>query len=212
MEKMMDKIEALVARYEKLAACEPAIRDGYRLLEETFSRGGKLLLCGNGGSASDAEHIVGELMKSFEKERGLGEKRDQLYAALPEADAKYLSDRLQGALPAISLHGETALVSAFANDVSADLIYAQQVLGLGKPGDCLVALTTSGNSQNVLRAAQVAKALGLRVLGLTGGSGGKLKALCDVCICVPETETYRVQELHLPVYHALCSMLEEHFF
>lgn len=208
----MEKIKELILRYPQLVLCEKEIEGGYELLAETYRRGGKVLACGNGGSASDAQHIVGELMKSFVRKRSIGEARQKLFDALAPEDAAYIAEHLQGTLTAISLQGETALVSAFANDVAPDLVYAQQVLGYGAPGDCLLALSTSGNAENVLRAVQVAKALGIKTLGMTGAAGGRLKAICDVCIRVPETETYKVQELHLPVYHAVCLMLEERFF
>ena len=208
----MTHLELLLSRYPALAPCREDIQRAFALLQDAYAGGGKLLACGNGGSASDAAHIVGELMKSFARPRDIGSARQRLCDALPEADAAYLAAGLEGALPAVSLHGEVALVSAFANDAAPDLIYAQQVLGLGRPGDSLLALSTSGNSKNVVRAVQTAKALGLGTVGLTGRGGGALAKWCDVCVRVPETETYRVQELHLPVYHALCRMLEDHFF
>lgn len=208
----MNQIELLFSRYPALSGCRQDIEQAFQLLCGTYARGGKVLACGNGGSASDAAHIVGELMKSFARRRDIGPAREKLFAALPPEDAQYMADRLEGALSALSLHGETALVSAFSNDVSPDLIYAQQVLGHGRPGDTLIALSTSGNSENILRAVQASKALGLHTVGFTGQSGGRLAACCDVCIRVPETETFRVQELHLPVYHTLCLMLEDAFF
>ena len=170
------------------------------------------MVCGNGGGASDALHMVGELMKSFMLPRSPdGVLRARLKAA-GGADGEYLSTHLQMALPAISLGNETALQTAYGNDVAPDLIYAQQVLGYGRAGDSLIAISTSGNSANVVHAVQVAKAVGLHTIGMTGSAGGRLKELCDVCICVPETETFMVQELHLPVYHTLCLMLEAHYF
>jgi D-sedoheptulose 7-phosphate isomerase len=171
-----------------------------------------VLICGNGGSAADSEHIVGELMKGFKLKRPIPQTaRAALARLFPEKGAD-LADHLQGALPAISLTGHPALSSAFANDVRADMVYAQQVYGYGRPGDMLIALSTSGNSTNILNAAKIAKAFGMAVLGMTGQGGGKLSELSDVCIRVPAEETYRVQELKLPVYHALCAMLEEEFF
>ena len=185
------------------AACEAWI--------SCFSGGGKLLTCGNGGSASDALHIVGELMKDFARPRPLSEKdREAIRGASEHAD--YICESLQSALPAIALVGSAALESAYANDRAPDLAFAQQVFGYGKPGDVLLAISTSGNSKNVIYAAEVAHARGMKAVALTGESGGKLKAICDVTINVPEKETYRVQELHLPVYHALCLAVENEFF
>ena len=208
----MDQLNLLLSRYPALSCCRQEILSAFELLRDTYTQKGKVLACGNGGSASDAAHIVGELMKSFARHRDIGEAKEKLFRTLPQEDAQYIADRLEGALGAVSLHGEVALVSAFANDVAPDLIYAQQVLGLGRPGDTLIALSTSGNSANVVRAVQTARALALHTIGLTGQGGGKLAACCDVCIRVPETETFRVQELHLPIYHTLCLMLEDTFF
>lgn len=208
----MDQMELLISRYPVLASCKEQIEGACTLLIDTYKKDGKVLACGNGGSASDAAHIVGELMKSFTHRRGIGEVRDKLYDTLPKEDAAFISENLEGALAAVSLLGETSLISAYANDVSPEMIYAQQVLGLGRNGDSLIGITTSGNSKNVVRAVQTAKALGMHTIGLTGESGGLLKEYCDVCICVPEKETYKVQELHLPVYHAICLIVEEYFF
>ena len=208
----MNQLELLISRYPALASCKAQIEEACAMLIDTYEKDGKVLACGNGGSASDAAHIVGELRKSFTRHRDIGDVRSKLYDTLPEEDASFISENLEGALAAVSLLGETALVSAYANDVSPEMIYAQQVLGLGRKGDSLIGVTTSGNSKNVVRAVQTAKALGIRTIGLTGESGGLLKDLCDVCICVPEKETYQVQELHLPVYHAICLIVEEHFF
>jgi D-sedoheptulose 7-phosphate isomerase len=169
---------------------------------ECFEKGGKLLICGNGGSASDADHIVGELMKGFRARRRVTDER------IPTD----LRELLQGALPAISLSSQDALITAFANDVAPEMIFAQQVYGYGREKDVLLAVSTSGNSVNVLNAAKVAKALGIRVIGLTGAEGGRLASEADVSIKVPETETYKVQEYHLPVYHYLCMTVERHFF
>lgn len=170
------------------------------------------MICGNGGSAADATHIVGELMKSFVLPRSIQSQLPQFQQHLPKEDALYLTNHLQGGLSTLSLSGETSLTSAFSNDVAADLVFAQQVYGHAKKGDALLCLSTSGNAQNVLRAAQTAKVLGIACIGLTGQGGGLLKPYTTHCICVPQTETYKVQELHLPVYHTLCLMLEETFF
>lgn len=207
---MNDKIQAifdeLTVRYPALSACRPDIEAAAQLMIDSFRVGGKLLTCGNGGSAADAQHIVGELMKSFVLPRQLPESvRSRL-------DDEYLSANLQGALPAVSLIGESALTTAYANDCAPDLAFAQQVLGLGRPGDVLLGVTTSGNSKNVLYAAKTARAQGMKVVMLTGANGGKASDLADVTVRAPETETFKVQEYHLPVYHALCLAVEEAFF
>ncbi len=202
----------LIERYPDLSDCADDITAVYERLRVTFASGGKLLVCGNGGSAADSEHIVGELMKGFRSKRPVSAgMRDRLRANFPDHGG-YLADHLQGALPAISLVSHVALTTAFANDVAADLVFAQQVYGYGRAGDALLAISTSGNAPNVLHALRVARVLGLHTLGLTGSSGGAMVALCDVAIRVPHTDTARVQERHLPVYHALCAMLEEAFF
>ena len=206
------QIQILIERYPKLEVCREDIKKAYRLLETAYQNGRKLLVCGNGGSASDSEHIVGELMKEFKLKRKVF--RSQA-AALKEIDpelGQVLADNLQGALPAISLTAHSSLQTAFMNDVVPELVFAQQVNGYGNAGDVFLGITTSGNSQNVLYAAVNAKAKGLKVIGLTGGKENKLMKYADVCIRVPETETYKIQELHLPVYHCLCMMLEEKFF
>lgn len=205
-------IDHLIDRYPKLIVCQKDIVSAYEILEEAYSSGRKLLVSGNGGSASDSEHIVGELMKEFKlKRRVFGEQA----AALKEIDPELgqtLAEGLQGALPAISLTGHSSLTTAFMNDAMPELVFAQQVNGYGKPGDVYLGISTSGNSKNVLYAAVNAKAKGLHVIGLTGARENKLMKYADVCIRVPETETYKIQELHLPVYHCLCLMLEDKFF
>lgn len=209
---MEEQLNLLIERYPKLAVCKEDIKKAYELLEAAYSNGRKLLVCGNGGSASDSEHIVGELMKEFKLKRKV--YSDQA-AALKEIDpelGQVLADNLQGALPAICLTGHSSLTTAFMNDANADLVFAQQVNGYGKVGDVFLGISTSGNSKNVLYAAVNAKAKGLKVIGLTGAKENKLMKYADVCIRVPETETYKIQELHLPVYHCLCLMLEEKFF
>lgn len=210
---MMDKhLDHLIDRYPKLIVCRKDIWKAYKLLETAYCNGGKLLVCGNGGSASDSEHIVGELMKEFRLKRKVyGEQA----AALKNIDTEMgqvLADNLQGALPAISLTGHSALQTAFMNDAVPELVFAQQVNGYGNTNDVFVGISTSGNSKNVLYAAITAKSKGLKIIGLTGANDNKLMDFADVCIRVPETETYKVQELHLPVYHCLCLMLEEKFF
>ena len=213
MEQRLEKhIEHLIDRYPKLIVCQKDIVSAYELLEAAYSSGRKLLVSGNGGSASDSEHIVGELMKEFKLKRRV---YSDLASALREIDPELgqtLAEGLQGALPAISLTGHSSLTTAFMNDAMPELVFAQQVNGYGKPGDVYLGISTSGNSKNVLYAAVNAKAKGLKVIGLTGSKENKLMKYADVCIRVPETETYKIQELHLPVYHCLCLMLEERFF
>ena len=202
----------LIKRYPSLAVCEADINETLKLLVDSFGRGGKLLLCGNGGSAADCEHIVGELMKGFMMKRPLDEGlRISMKERCPQL-SDCVIDRLQRGLPAISLTSINALNSAFANDVDPELIYAQSVFALGREGDALIAISTSGNARNVCEAARVAKAVGVKVIALTGRDGGDLKKLSDVCIIAPESETYRIQELHLPIYHYLCAEVEKHFF
>jgi D-sedoheptulose 7-phosphate isomerase len=205
-------LQHLLNRYPELAVCASDIQIAYDLLRDTYRHGGKVLVCGNGGSASDAEHIVGELMKSFMLRRRLPEMMAAKLNEVWPDDAEYLVDHLQGGLSAISLSSQTALLTAIANDVAADMVFAQQVYGYGRPGDTLIGLSTSGNSGNVVRAMQVGRVLGLSTIGLTGRRGGRLKSLCDVAICVPEDGTADIQERHLPIYHTLCIMLEEEFF
>lgn len=180
-----------------------------------FRGGGKLITCGNGGSASDAMHIVGEMMKGFLLPRKIDEFNREFVARAQElfpADVEYFKANLQGALPAVSLVGETALNTAFANDMSPNLVFAQQIFGLGKRGDVLLAISTSGNSDNVLFAVEVAKIMGIKVVAMTGRRGGRLKHLSDVAICVPADSSYTIQEFHLPIYHMLCIAAENEFF
>lgn len=209
---MSIELQKLFNRYPMLEACEQQISQAYEILETAFAQGRKLLVCGNGGSASDSEHIVGELMKEFKlKRKVFTDQAETMKRIHPEMGA-VLAENLQGALPAISLTGHSSLTTAFMNDSEPELIFAQQVNGYGKAGDVYLGISTSGNSRNVLYAAVTAKAKGLKVIGLTGQRESKLSALADVCIQVPEVETYKIQELHLPVYHCLCLMLEDHFF
>ena len=202
---MKKPIEELLSRYPHLEPCGSAVKGAFDLLLESFRSGGKVLVCGNGGSAADAEHICGELLKKFRKHR-----------AVPEGIASKLrpeiASKLEGSLPAISLVSMSGILTAFANDVSWETAFAQQVLGLAKPGDVLIALSTSGNSANCVAAAEVMKAVGGKSIAFTGAGESRLSQVCDVAIRVPETETYKVQELHLPVYHALCAALEEELF
>ncbi|MCH4039163.1 MAG: SIS domain-containing protein [Lachnospiraceae bacterium] len=211
-ERLKKHIDLLVERYPQLGSCAEDIKKAYDILEASYSNGGKLLVCGNGGSAADSEHIVGELMKGFKKARKLDSAvQDKLKAVHPELGS-VLAENLQGALPAIALDGHPALTTAYMNDCEPLLCFAQQVNGYGHAGDVLLGISTSGNSKNVLYAAVTAKAKGLKVIGLTGERQNKLEQLADVTIHVPQTETYMIQELHLPVYHCLCLMLEDKFF
>lgn len=205
-------LNELLERYPVLKCIESDISAAADMLIEGFRGGNKLLLCGNGGSCADCEHIVGELMKGFLGLRPLtdGQKK-QMKENCPDINDGYLS-KLQRAVPAISLPSFTALNTAFCNDVDPELVFAQSLMGLGNQNDMLICISTSGNSANVVAAAKTAKALGLKTIGLTGKSGGKLKEICDVCLCVPETETFKVQELHLPVYHYLCAKVEKEIF
>lgn len=205
-------ITILTDRYPQLTACKKDIVAVYELLKETYKKGRKLLVCGNGGSASDSEHIVGELMKEFKLKREVFKDQAEAMQRIDSELGAVLAKHLQGALPAIALTGHSSLTTAFMNDSNPELIFAQQVNGYGKVGDVLWGISTSGNSRNVLYAAVAAKAKGLKVIGLTGQKESRLSQLADVCIKVPETETYKIQELHLPVYHCLCMMLEENFF
>lgn len=208
----MDWMKQLLTRYPELEACAPDIERAFELLRTSYRAGGKVLVCGNGGSAADAEHIVGELMKGFMLKRPLpGGVIEKLRADWPE-QADYLASHLQGGLPAISLVSQSALIFAFNNDVAADMVFAQQVCAYGRPGDVLWGISASGNAGNVANAMRVARSLGLKTLGLTGLTGGLLKQLAEVTICVPGSNIPEVQERHLPVYHALCAMLEQEFF
>ena len=210
MSKEQEHLEMLIKRYPILKSCKDEINKAYLILEHGYSQYGKLLVCGNGGSAADSDHIVGELMKGFTKKRPLS--KDLKHALSEDEPGRYMAEKLQMALPSIALTCHQALITAFSNDVDPDLVFAQQVLGYGEKNDVLLAISTSGNSKNVVYAANIAKKLGLKTIGLTGQHGGTLNSYCDVVIRVPETITSNVQELHLPVYHTLCTMLEEHFF
>lgn len=210
--EIMRHLDELMERYPALYPVKAEILAAYGILEECYERGGKLLIAGNGGSCADAEHIVGELMKGFVKPRRV---TDSFAEALLQADKErgtLLAGKLQQGLAAISLTGHAGLSTAFANDVDGDMVYAQQTLGYGRPGDVYMGLSTSGNAKNVMYGVAVAKALGMKVIGLTGRDGGELKKAADAAVVVPERETFKIQELHLPVYHTLCLMLEERFF
>lgn len=212
----MNRIEGilnnLLERYPVLESSKSDIIEAYKILEECYESGNKLLVAGNGGSAADAEHIVGELMKSFIKKRPLDDDMKKALMELDPEKGAVLADKLEGTLPALSLNMNIGLNTAFLNDVDGLLILAQEVFGYGKPGDVFLGISTSGNSVNVNYAAIVAKAKGLKTIALTGKSGGELKDRVDVSIIVDEQDTFKIQELHLPIYHALCLMLEERFF
>lgn len=210
--KQQQILEGLMERYPVLETVRGAVLEVYQVLEDCYCRGNKLLIAGNGGSCADAEHIVGELMKGFKRQRELpAELQDRLRAEGGE-EGELLAAKLQGSLPAIALNGHPGLSTAFANDVNGDMVYAQQVCGYGVPGDVFLGISTSGNARNVDYAVTAAKAKSMKVVGLTGRDGGKLAKRADVAVIVPEEETYKIQELHLPVYHTLCLLLEERFF
>jgi D-sedoheptulose 7-phosphate isomerase len=208
----MDYLQQLIERYPSLETAKSDISAAFDIIVNSYGNGGKLLIAGNGGSASDAEHIAGELLKTFAKKRELPGSFIADVAAVDAEIAQYLVPRLQPGLPAIALSGHASLNTACINDIDGNITFAQQVYGYGKEGDVLLGISTSGNSKNVLYAAAVAKAKKLKIIALTGAGGGNLKKFADVCIRVPETETWKIQELHLPVYHLLCMMLEDHFF
>ena len=205
-----ETLETLVQRFPALAPLSNALCAAVASLEACHRRGGLVMACGNGGSASDAGHIIGELMKGFKLRREPDAKhRAALLAVDPDGA---LAAKLQEGVRAVCLADAPALVSAVGNDLSWEMVYAQQVFALAKPGDVLIGISTSGNAGNVVRALQTARALGVETIGLTGLGGGKMAAWCDILLAVPETETYKVQELHLPLYHALCAMVEEKLF
>ena len=205
-------LNELLNRYPSLCECKDDIENAAKAIIDCYEKGGKLLICGNGGSCADCEHIVGELMKGFLKKRPLSEsQKAEMKRRCALIDDELLS-KLQGGLPAVAIPSINALNSAFCNDVDPELVYAQPLMSLANENDILVGISTSGNSKNVFGAVKVAKALGIKVIGLTGKTGGKLKDTADICICAPEAETFKIQELHLPIYHYICAAVEEHFF
>ena len=205
-------IDELIRRNPVLESCRTDLAAAVETICEGYRTKHKLLVCGNGGSAADAEHIVGELMKGFLLPRKLDAAMQKKMQQVCPAEADYFMENLQGTLPAISMVNQVALNTAFANDQAPDLSFAQQLLGMGDEGDVLLGISTSGNSTNVIYAVQMAKVKGVKSIVLTGKKGGKLKPLADICICVPDDETFRIQELHLPVYHMLCIAAENEFF
>ncbi len=206
------RLEQLLTRYPALQPIATDILQLYRILERCYESGHKLLIAGNGGSAADAEHMAGELMKGFCSRRPVPADFARRLGEIDPVLGKALAENLEGTLRTVALVTHEALSTAYLNDRDPYGVFAQQVYGLGDPGDVLLGISTSGNSKNILNAAVVAKAMGLTVVGLTGQSGGKLSALTDVTVKVPETETYKIQELHLPIYHCVCLMLEDRFF
>jgi len=208
----MDYIQQLISRYPSLESVKNDISAAFDVIADSYTNGGKLMIAGNGGSASDAEHIAGELMKTFEKKRSLPDSFIMDIKKVNIEIAEYLIPRMQPGLPTIALSGHASLNTACINDIDGNITFAQQVYGYGKETDVLLAISTSGNSKNILYAAAVAKAKKIKIIALSGGSGGALRNIADVSIIVPETETFKIQELHLPVYHCLCQMLENHFF
>ena len=207
-------LEDLIRRYPTLDSCKKDIMSSYIVLEKTFSSGNKLLIAGNGGSSADAEHISGELLKGFKKDRKILNDFKTRLCEIDDEIGKDVSTKIQRSLPVISLSNHQSLNTAFINDVpnGGEYCFAQQVYAYGRAGDVLLAISTSGNSKNIINAAVVAKAIGMRVVGLSGMDGGRLKDFCDVDIIVPEKETFMIQELHLPIYHFLCLAIEENFF
>lgn len=209
MSKFLDEV---IEDYPQLSVCKDSIEEAYQVLESCYRSNCKLLVCGNGGSASDSEHIAGELLKGFYLKRKLGDSERIKFRDILGQEGDLIVDNLQGALPTIALTGHPSLSTAFANDVNPDFIFAQQLYGLGNKGDVLLAISTSGNSKNVIWASKVAKAMGIKVIGLTGGNGGLLAEYSEVCIKAPGRDVARIQEMHLPIYHTLCAWLEETFF
>lgn len=210
--RLQKHIDLLVERYPILNECKQAIIDAYLVMEETYEHDGKLLIAGNGGSAADSEHIAGELMKRFKTPRPVTSEFAEKLVEVDPVRGPQLAKNLERGLMAIPLVAHEALTTAYINDVDGYGVFAQQLLGFGRPGDVFLGISTSGNSKNVIPATVVARALGMKVIGLTGAKGGELAQVADVAVKVPETETYMIQELHLPVYHCWCLMLEDKFF
>jgi len=211
-ERLLKHVDLLIERYPSLYICRNSIIEAYKIMEKSYLKNGKLLIAGNGGSAADSEHIVGELMKGFKKHRKLNNEYQKSLISVNKELGQTLANNLQGALPAIALDGHPALTTAYMNDCEPLLCFAQQINGYGNKNDTFLAISTSGNSKNIIYATVVAKAKGLKVVGLTGSKDSKLSEIADVCIKAPNTETYMIQELHLPIYHCLCLMLEDKFF
>lgn len=211
-ERLYTHVETLIERYPRLSSIKDDIIAGYLLMEECYLNGGKLLIAGNGGSAADSEHIAGELMKRFKIERPVSDEFASKLCEIDEVRGPVLAKNLECTLMAIPLVAHEALSTAYINDVDGLGVFAQQLFGFGRKGDVFLGISTSGNSKNVMNATVVARALGIKVLGLTGALGGELASVADVTVRAPETETYMIQELHLPIYHCWCLMLEDKFF
>lgn len=211
-EKILKHIDLLIERYPKLELARQDIIAAYLILEECYENDNKLLIAGNGGSAADSEHIAGELMKRFKKPRPVPKEFASRLKDIDKDRGEILAKNLERGLMAIPLVAHEALTTAYINDVDGLGVFAQQLYGFGRVGDVFLGISTSGNSKNIINATVVARALGIKVIGLTGQNGGELSQVADVAIKVPETETYMIQELHLPIYHCLCLMLEENFF
>jgi D-sedoheptulose 7-phosphate isomerase len=205
-------IDSLIIRCPKLVDIRKNILDAYSIMEDCYANGGKLLVAGNGGSAADSEHIAGELMKRFKVPRPVGREFADKLKRIDAIRGEALAHNLECALTAIPLVAHEAMTTAYTNDVDGEGVFAQQLFGFGKAGDVFLGISTSGNSRNVMCATVVARAMGIKVIGLTGKNGGELADIADVAVKVPEDETYLIQELHLPVYHCWCLMLEERFF
>lgn len=213
LESRLEKhIDLLMNRYPVLEACRQEIKEAYLVMEECYEHDGKMLIAGNGGSAADSEHIAGELMKRFKTPRPVTPDIAEKLKAIDPVRGENLARNLERGLMAIPLVAHEALSTAYINDVDGLGVFAQQLFGFGRPGDVFLGISTSGNSKNVMSATVVARALGIKVIGLTGANGGELASVADVAVKVPETETYMIQELHLPVYHCWCLMLEDKFF
>lgn len=210
--RLQKHVDLLIERHPALKVCEQSIIDAYFVMEECYVNDGKLLIAGNGGSAADSEHIAGELMKRFKIPRPVTSEFAEKLKSIDPVRGENLAHNLERGLMAIPLVAHEALSTAYINDVDGLGVFAQQLFGFGRPGDVFLGISTSGNSKNVMSATVVARAIGLKVIGLTGAKGGELAEVADVAIKVPETETYMIQELHLPVYHCLCLMLEDRFF
>jgi D-sedoheptulose 7-phosphate isomerase len=205
-------IDVLISRYPQLASVRQNIIDAYFIMEECYEHDGKLLIAGNGGSAADSEHIAGELMKRFETPRPIPEDFGKKLMEIDSERGADLAKNLERGLMAIPLVAHEAMTTAYINDVDGYGVFAQQLYGFGRPGDVFLGISTSGNSKNVMSATVVARALGIKVIGLTGKDGGELTKAADVSVIVPESRTFMVQELHLPIYHCWCLMLESRFF
>ena len=211
-QRLQKHVDLLIERYPVLKECEQSIIEAYLVMEECYVNDGKLLIAGNGGSAADSEHIAGELMKRFKNPRPVTPEFAEKLKFIDPVRGENLAHNLERGLMAIPLVAHEALSTAYINDVDGLGVFAQQLFGFGRPRDVFLGISTSGNSKNVMSATVVARALGMKVIGLTGAKGGELATVADVCVKVPETETYMIQELHLPVYHCLCLMLEDRFF